>query len=641
MERRCFMKRPLKIRLPAAVTAILAIVCLAAGSSIPEAEGEIIPFQAERWDLSGAKVVDHLDRQSLMGTAVLKDAAFEDGTIECDIAMKAGARSYPGILFRFQSEDEYERVYLRPHRSPLYDDAVQYVAAFHGVDSWQLYNGPGLSAAAAIPTDQWVHVKIEVLGTQARVFLDNAPQPVLVIGDLKHGRTSGRLGLTSAADGTAFFSNFSFRGDGSLSFPPAPLVHRGPGCVRDWEISAPIKRRLVDFDSYPDLKALGVASWTRVAAETDGVLDISRTYGRKGAEPEAILARAALQADKDGPKKFWLGYSDEASLFLNGRLIFYGNSAYRSRDTSFLGILGPFDAVSLPLRKGVNEVVFIIGEAFGGWGLLLQDATFVERAPGVEAVWKTGKDFLIPESAVYDPGTDAYYISNYDGYNPSRGAGLQSLSKLTPEGRVAALQWVPGLNNPTGLAVRHNILYAVERAGVAEIDIPAAKIVNRVAVPGAAFLNDIAVADNGEIFVSDSRRNSIFKISSGQVEEWLTGPSIGQPNGIHVLKEKLIVGTNGDGCLKAVELETKQVSILVNLGRGIIDGISSDREGNILVSHNEGRLFRVSLDGRVETILDTTSVRMNMADFAYEPGRRIIVFPTFTESRVAAFKLGQ
>ncbi len=635
------MKRSSMTRVQAVIVTFLATACLAAGFSVQEAGGEIIPFHAERWDLTGAKVIDHLERQSLMGTAVLKDAQFEDGTIECDIAVKAGARSYPGILFRFQSEEEYERIYLRPHRSPLYDDAVQYVAAFHGVDSWQLYNGPGLSAAAAIPADRWVHVKIEVRGTQARVFLDNLPQPVLVIGDLKHGRTSGRLGLTTVADGTAFFSNFSFQADGALSFPPAPLIHRAPGCVRDWEISAPLKRLRMDFDNYPDLKARGVSSWTKAAAETGGILDISRTYGRKGAEPEAILVRATLQAEKDGPKKFWLGYSDEASLFLNGRLVFYGMNAYRSRDTSFLGILGPFDAVSLPLRKGANEVLVIIGESFGGWGVFLQDATFIEKAPGVEALWTTGKELFIPESAVYDPGTDAYYVSNYDGYNPSRGAGLQAISKLTPDGRVAALQWVSGLNNPTGLAVRKNLLYAVERPGIAVIDILSAKVVSRIAVPGAAFLNDIALAENGDLFVSDSRRGSIFRISGEKADEWLTAPAIAAANGVFVLKGKLIIGTNGDGCLKAVDLETKAVSTLVNLGQGIIDGIAADAAGNLLVSHNEGRLFRVSPEGRAETILDTTSVRMNMADFAYEPGRKMIVFPTFTESRVAAFKLDQ
>jgi hypothetical protein len=69
---------------------------------------------------------------------------------------------------------------------------------------------------------------------------------------------------------------------------------------------------------------------------------------------------------------------------------------------------------------------------------------------------------------------------SHHGPRPSRGAGLQSISKLTADGRVAALQWVSGLNNPTGLAVRKNILYAVERAGVVVIDVPSAKIVSRV-----------------------------------------------------------------------------------------------------------------------------------------------------------------
>ncbi len=327
--------------------------------------------------------------------------------------------------------------------------------------------------------------------------------------------------------------------------------------------------------------------------------------------------------------------------FPDARLVFFGDSAYRSRDCSFLGILGLFDAVSLPLRKGANEILFIVGEAFGGWGLILQDATFVERAPGMEALWATKKEFLIPESAAYDPGTEAFYVSNYDGYNPSRGAGRQPISKLTADGEVAALQWISGLNNPTGLAILKNRLYAVERAGLVEIDIPSAKVVNRVAVPGAAFLNDIAIADSGDIYISDSRKNSIFKISGGEVEEWLTGPSIEAPNGVSVLEGKLIVGTNGDGCLKAVDLSTKEVSTLVNLGQGIIDGIASDGEGNLLVSHNEGRLFKISPDGRVTTILDTTALRMNMADFAYDQGRKIVVFPTYIDSRVAAFRLGR
>jgi len=635
------MRFSLKRGLQAVFVFILTVVSPATGLPAQQAPGDVVEFTPERWDLANARVVDYLERKALIGTAFLKDVELEDGIIECDIAMKGGVRSYPGILFRVQSPEEYERVYLRPHRSPLYDDAVQYVAAFHGVDSWQFYNGLGLTSRAVIPMDRWVHVKIEVLGTQARVFLDNAPQPVLVVGDLKRGKSRGGLGLTTTADGNSFFSNFSFRKDTSMTFPPVPKVHVPPGCVLNWEISQPFKKRLIDFDQYPNLKALGVSQWTKVAAQPDGLLDISRTYGRLGVEPDGILARTVIHAEKEGPRKFWLGYSDEAGIFLNGRLVFYGNSAYRYRDTSFLGIVGLYDAVSLPLKKGPNELLFVIGETSGGWGLILQDATAVHKGAGVEELWKTGRNFLIPESAAYDPATDAFFVSNYDAYNPSQGAGRQHISKLTSDGKVAALQWVSGLNNPTGLTVRNGRLYAVERTGLVEIDISSAKIINRIALPGAGVPNDVTVAENGDVFISDSRKNSIYRISGGRAEEWLNSPSIAAPNGIHVLKGKLIVGTNGDGCLKAVDLATKDVSVLANLGVGTIDGLESDREGNLLVSHNEGRLFRISPDGRVETILDTTALRMNIADFTYAPGKNMVVFPTFTDSRVAAYNLGK
>lgn len=635
------MFRSFPIRRFSAAAAVLTSALLAAAFPIPPSEGEVIPFGPERWNLAEAKVFDHLGRRALMGTALLKDVVFEDGTIECDIAMKAGVRSYPGVLFRLQSGEEYERLYLRPHRAPLYGDAVQYLPAFHGVDAWQIYSGPGITSAAMIPTDRWVHVKIEVLGTQARVFLDNTPEPVLVVGDLKRGKSRGGLGLSTTADGNSCFSNFSFRSDAPLGFPPPPLVDETPGCVRNWELSRPFKRLRIDFDAYPDLKAPGLAPWTKAAAQPDGILDISRTHGRQGTEPDGILARAVVCAEADGPKKFWFGYSDEAGLFVNGRPVFYGNSSYRYRDSSFLGVVGLYDAVTVPLKKGDNELLIVLGEASGGWGFIVQDAAFVYRAPGIEALWSTGREFLVPESAAYDPATDAFYVSNYDGYNPSRGTERQFISKLTAGGEVAALQWVAGLNNPTGLAVRKGRLFAVERAGVVEIDIASARIAGRTPVPGAAFLNDLAIADNGDIYVSDSRKNGVYKISGGRVEEWLFGPAITAPNGICVLGGKLIVGTNGDGCLKSADLATKEISILVNLGPGIIDGLVPDGDGRLLVSHNEGRLFRVSPEGRALKILDTTALRMNMADFAYEPGLGIVVFPTFTDGRAAAFRLGR
>ena len=65
--------------LKAAIVLILTVVTLAAGLPAQEASGDIVEFTPERWDLADAKIVDHLDRKALMGTALLKDVEFEDG----------------------------------------------------------------------------------------------------------------------------------------------------------------------------------------------------------------------------------------------------------------------------------------------------------------------------------------------------------------------------------------------------------------------------------------------------------------------------------------------------------------------------------------------------------------------------------
>jgi sugar lactone lactonase YvrE len=624
-------------------SSVLRALALLTPLCVATAMAQAIPFTPEHWDLTYARVVEHLGRQALVGTAFLRDAAFENGVIEVDVAMTGGTRGYPGVLFRVLSDAEHERVYLRPHRAPFYADAVQYVAAFHGIDSWQLYNGPGYTAQATIPTDRWVHLRIEVSGSQARVFLDSAAAPVLVVRDLQHGRSSGGLGLNAGpADGsaTAFFSDFSWRPDDGLRFGPPPETYEPPGFLREWQLSRPLAQRLVAFDRYPDAGALGVTPWTAAVTERRGLLDVSRTYGRSGTEPEVVLARTTVRAPRDEVRTFWLGYSDEVSVFLNGRQVFYGNSAYRSRDLSFLGVVGLFDALPLPLRRGDNELLVVLGETSGGWGLTVRDATAVLEAPGARRLWASPPTLRIPESAAYDPARRAVYVSNYDGYNPSGGAGRQYLSKFAEDGRLEALEWVTGLNNPTGLAVRGDRLYAAEGRSLVEIDIPGAAVAHRYPAPGALSLNDVAIAEDGTVYVSDSRGGAIYRLAGDRLEEWLRSPEITAPNGVHVRGDRLIVAVNGDQTLKAVDIATRAVSTIATLQLGFLDGVGSDDAGNYLVSYNEGRLVRVTPAGEVTTLLDLTAPGTNIADFDYVAERRLLFIPTFLDGRVIAYHLG-
>ncbi|MFZ5983888.1 MAG: hypothetical protein ACOYXN_05940 [Acidobacteriota bacterium] len=610
----------------------------AAAAAVPP---QAVPFDSGAWTMVDARTVEHLGRKGLVGTAFLKDVALEDVVVEVDVAC-TGARSYPGVLFRMQSPGETERVYLRPHRAgPAgYPDAVQYVPTWNGVDSWQLYNGDGVTAGALLPHGEWVPLRIEVKGRQARVYVGDLSRPALIVHDLKRDPEKGFLGLNGPRDGSAVFSNFRYMDGSGLVFDPPPPRHVSPGIVTEWEIAGPVKAAAVPRDAYPS-QAMSALGWTTVRTQEGGLLDFSRHLGRLGASPDCSFARIRIASEGGEVKKFRFGYSDEVAVFLNGAPVFSGDSTYRFRDPSFLGIVGLFDALYLPLRKGENEVLFAVTENMGGWGLILQDASAVFEAPGVRGTWTTGRSFALPETVVRDPSSGALYVSNYDGYNPSGAEGRQSIARVNADGTIVNPDWARGLRNPTGMAVSGGTLFVVEPTGLAEVETATGRLLTRHPVEGAAFLNDAALGPDGALYLSDSRRSVLYRFAGGKAEEWLSGPEISRPNGLHVVGGELLVGNGGDGRLKAVDLTTKAVRVVADLGPGILDGIESDGAGSLLVSQNEGRLFRVGMDGRVTKLLDTTAVGMPLANFAFLPESGLLVFSTWTDNRVAAYALSE
>ena len=84
-----------------------------------------------------------------------------------------------------------------------------------------------------------------------------------------------------------------------------------------------------------------------------------------------VYARTRIDSDRDQVKKLYIGYSDDVSVFLNGKILFRGRSAQNFRDPGFLGIVNPEnDAVYLPLKKGSNELLLAVSELGGGWGFI-------------------------------------------------------------------------------------------------------------------------------------------------------------------------------------------------------------------------------------------------------------------------------
>ncbi|HJQ33101.1 MAG TPA: hypothetical protein VJ866_13015 [Pyrinomonadaceae bacterium] len=357
-----------------------------AQSAAPAAVG--VDFDSARWQVydPNARREEYLGRRSLYltsGFAVLKDAVFEDGVVEVDVAT-TGLVSFAGVIFRAESADDHEIVYLRPFKSGQ-PDAVQYTPSFNGSAGWQLYSGKGYTAAAEIPHERWMHLRLEVSGLGLKVYLDNSDKPVLVNDDLRRGYGRGSLGLWGIVNG-AHFSNFSYTPRPAAERPAPKPASFAPGILTKWELSEAFDVAQRDPETLPSPAELAAMKWQAVSVEEPGMVVVDRyrrspsrsgvfndPARRVGARPErkVVFARATLYSDRDQLKRMSLGYSDEATIFLNGRPLFTGRSAYRYRDPGFLGIMDvEDDAVYLDLKKGRNELVLGVAEYFGGWGFI-------------------------------------------------------------------------------------------------------------------------------------------------------------------------------------------------------------------------------------------------------------------------------
>lgn len=156
--------------------------------------------------------------------AIVADSELRDGVIEAELAGKPGAgsndtaRGFVGIAFRVNGNaSKYECFYLRPTNGRAEDQlrrnhATQY-SAFPDFPWHKLRKeSPGVyESYADLVVGEWTKVRIEVSGTKARLFVGDAPQPVLIVNDLKLGETSGRIALW-VGDGTeAYFSKLTIR----------------------------------------------------------------------------------------------------------------------------------------------------------------------------------------------------------------------------------------------------------------------------------------------------------------------------------------------------------------------------------------------------------------------------------------------
>jgi hypothetical protein len=173
-------------------------------------------------DKRAVKVTEAGDVPNAQAYAVVKGAAFHNGDIQVELAGRpaagtaAGARGFIGIAFRLQG-DKYEYIYLRPTNGRA-DDQVR------RNHSTQYSSYPDFDFAALrqqspekyesyvdLEPGVWTRYRITVDGTIARLYVNGASQPCLIVNDLKLGDSSGGVALWIGPGTEGYFANLEIK----------------------------------------------------------------------------------------------------------------------------------------------------------------------------------------------------------------------------------------------------------------------------------------------------------------------------------------------------------------------------------------------------------------------------------------------
>ena len=117
--------------------------------------------------------------------------------------------------------------------------------------------------------------------------------------------------------------------------------------------------------------------------------------------------------------------------------------------------------------------------------------------------------FSTPESVLHDSTQDIYFVSNING-SPTAKDNNGFISRVRPDGAVENLKFIEGgragvtLNAPKGLALLGDTLWVADIDMVRAFNARTGAVIDSVKLDSAVFLNDVAVAATGAIYITDT-----------------------------------------------------------------------------------------------------------------------------------------
>ena len=265
-----------------------------------------------------------------------------------------------------------------------------------------------------------------------------------------------------------------------------------------------------------------------------------------------------------------------------------------------------------------------------------------------------------PESVLHDRDLDVYFVSNING-NPSQKDGNGFISRVRPDGTIDSLRFIAGgrggatLNAPKGMVVRGDTLWVSDIDAVRAFNKRTGAPITSVslAAQNPSFLNDIATAPDGGLYITDTGiriasdgsmtatgTDRVLRI--GPINRTITviaaGDSLMRPNGIawDDANNRMIIVPFAGSTIRAWSTETEQVTRVAD-GVGQFDGVVVTGDGRMLVSSWADSSVHVFANDTLDRAITGVNAP---ADIGWDAQRNRVLIPLFNDNRVEVWELG-
>lgn len=230
-----------------------------------------------------------------------------------------------------------------------------------------------------------------------------------------------------------------------------------------------------------------------------------------------------------------------------------------------------------------------------------------DPAPEMEVLFRVDS-LSSPESVAWDPVGERWLVTNIaDG---EEGAGAGFITSISAEGDDVVLRaydaTTPGLrlDGPKGIAVRGDRAFVADLRRVVALDLAGDSAAWSRELPGSEFLDDVALAPSGGVYVSDTRGDAIWRVTADGAEARRVGAagSLRGPNGLLVEVTRRegegrpgrILVAGWEGVVLSLAPDSSVTLLAGSPDFGQLDGLQPAPDGGLLVSDfGTGRLHHL------------------------------------------------